>query len=78
MTDASFWLYGVAVIFGWIGGGLVNWAADLLPGAPSWGVARQSLWRNRSHYWRRQNSDFAKGVARIAEKHLPDAIPRSS
>lgn len=51
MTDASFWLYGVAVIFGWIGGGLVNWAADLLPGAPSWVEARQALWRNRSHYW---------------------------
>ncbi|MBE2238352.1 MAG: prepilin peptidase [Caldilineaceae bacterium] len=51
MTDASFWLYGTAIIFGWIGGGLVNWAADLLPGAPSWEAARQALWRNRARYW---------------------------
>jgi len=29
------WLYLSAFIVGWIGGGLVNWAADLLPGISS-------------------------------------------
>lgn len=47
------WLYFVAVVIGWLGGGLVNWAADILPGwhlggsRPDFGA----LWRDRTHYW---------------------------
>jgi leader peptidase (prepilin peptidase)/N-methyltransferase len=47
------WLYFGAVVIGWIGGGLVNWAADVLPGwhpdgsRPDFGA----LWRDRAHYW---------------------------
>lgn len=42
----------LAVIIGWVIGGLVNWAADVLPGLqpgerPDFGA----VWRARAHYW---------------------------
>ncbi len=43
----------LAIIFGWIGGGLVNWAADILPGLrdrQEKHAARLGL-RSFAHYW---------------------------
>lgn len=47
------WLLFVAVVIGWMGGGLVNWAADILPGWSSGGprLDFDALWRDRTHYW---------------------------
>ncbi len=47
------WLYLVALVVGWIGGGLVNWAADVLPAWRPGGSRPKfdSLWRDRKHYW---------------------------
>ena len=44
-------LYMMAIVVGWIGGGLVNWAADTLPDAQDWRSALSALWRNPSTYW---------------------------
>ncbi len=44
-------LYATAIIVGWIGGGLVNWAADILPGAQEWRVVLSALKLNRRAYW---------------------------
>lgn len=44
-------LYATAIIVGWIGGGLVNWAADILPGAQEWRVVLSALKLNRHTYW---------------------------
>ncbi len=52
MTIESIGSGFLAILMGWVIGGLVNWAADVLPDVqpgerPDFGV----LWRARSHYW---------------------------
>jgi prepilin signal peptidase PulO-like enzyme (type II secretory pathway) len=44
-------LYATAIVVGWVGGGLVNWAAAVLPGAHNWRTAMSALWLNRRTYW---------------------------
>lgn len=42
----------IALAVGWIGGGLVNWAADILPQSQSMTRTDFSLiWRARAHFW---------------------------
>lgn len=62
MTGAQVWLALLAFMVGWVGGGLVNSAADSLPGVQLRGERSDygALWRDRSHcwvlwwYWRRR------------------------
>lgn len=42
----------LAILVGWVIGGLVNWAADVLPGVqPGARPDFSALWRDRAHYW---------------------------
>lgn len=53
-----------AILSGWIGGGLVNWAADILPGIRDRQEkpAADSMARSLSHYWTLPWYFFRRGI----------------
>ena len=57
-------MIALALGAGWLGGDLVNWAADLLPDWASGqrGAALRALWHHRSHYWGLSWSALRHGV----------------
>lgn len=60
----NFSLILLAILSGWIGGGLVNWAADILPGLRDRQEkpAAESIVRSFAHYWTLPWYFFRRGI----------------
>lgn len=73
----NFGLILSAILCGWIGGGLVNWAADILPGIRDRQEkpAVKSAMRSLAHYWTLPWYFFRRGICPHCHERLARRSP---